>query len=305
LPVVAPLLALFVLRAPLRRMLIGAAALGVVALAYVGLRWWLLGEVGGYKDESGVSVVASLDPVRAMHFAFKAMRYALCPSTPGVLPDGLFWLRYLPLPVFAAGALLALRAPARRRELLTALGLGVVGLVALAPVANWAWIRWDYLGSRFLYFPSAIGLLALASLVPGALGAPDAKGERRQMLAFVAGLALLLVPQVISLRNLNAQLSESARISRRTLDVLLEHVPERRAVPPLGVTGLTDIERNAYLWLNGFAEAARLFTPWTGQVLDLEPEAFLKLEAELSPEVKRRRVFLRWLPDEERFERIL
>lgn len=156
---VLPLPALFPLLLPwhkVRRSMAATVAMAGVAVLYLGVRLFLFRGLGGYLDAQGHSIARSFRPAEfARALALEIPYHILLP----LQGAGRF-----ALPILAGMAALLLglvlasgiwRRPAALAR------LAAVGFLAVAPVAPMLNVTADFQGSRLLYFPVAMLLLAL------------------------------------------------------------------------------------------------------------------------------------------------
>jgi len=242
-----PLLAgtAWLLRAPRARALRGLAILGGLVGAYLGLRCWMLGGVGGYPERTSGQATFFAWPV-ALRFLPRAFALCFVPAHYADFPQPWHPLKLLPATVLAVATLRAVRRRGPAPFLRELAPLLVLFALSLAPVIGWTQLHADLQGSRFLYLPSALACTALATVLVG--GAPQ-----RRSFAVVAS-TLVVGAWLAGLLLVNRHWSEAAR----TAEAMVRRFPADTA-RPIWVTDLPDHHHGAYVLRNHFDQGVALF----------------------------------------------
>lgn len=295
-----PLLVLISLgffRHSLRRQWPGLVCLATVSAAYVVVRWRVLGGLGGLSSGGGESVNDRIDLPAAAHFAAKAVQLTTAPLHWDF--DGLSGELIGDLPLLG-WALLAIAAwRSRDRPHLWRRGVPVLllFLCSMAPIANWAGVNGVLIGSRYLYLPSVFSCIGLGLLASRSTdGSADSSGPRRDWSVLI-GLALILPLWGFQLVRMNCRWDEAATLSRQMVDELR---PPKHELA-LQVTDPLDNHHGAYVFRNGFALAASLYTDWGPDSRHISREDWQRARLRASPELIAGNVFQRWLPARERW----
>ncbi|MEM8961645.1 MAG: hypothetical protein AAGD38_09215 [Acidobacteriota bacterium] len=235
------LLPLIVLVLAPRRVGITLGALGTTAALYLGTRWWLFSGLGGYRDASGQTLLAHLDPLLFVRNLFAQIPFrVLVPVKPPVEP--LWWLMIAGVTV-ATGVVIVVTLELWRRPkpLIAAL---IVFVLAALPVAPIVGVSPDHENSRLIYFPIAVLLVAL-----GAAWRPHKMARASVAILGVMWLGLTLF---------NAQSWRVASLEvRHSLELLAKAQRDLGSGATVFMAG-HDTYRGAYTWRNGFGHAAAL-----------------------------------------------
>lgn len=216
--------------------------MGGVAVAYLLVRWSLLGGLGGYTDAAGRSLAASISPAHLVRTLTLQIPHRLLVP---VKDPGALHLPVLLASAFLLGGLaLALGVHRRPGRLAVAAGLFVVGVLPAAPILG---VEWHHEGGRLLYFPVALLLVGLARAV-------DLRGPVRGRVAAGAFAGLVVLWTWAALDN-QGSWRQAGRIAADGRQALAS----APASWPAGATVLVDLpdtHRGAYVFRNGLAQAA-------------------------------------------------
>ncbi len=193
-----------------RRAIVGVGALGAMVVAYLLLRWWLIGNLTGYAARPGGLAGALANQMRylldAVHCAVMPGDRSAWPAPDALrLGSGVAWV---------AITLAALLAGAGQRLARPAAALVVAFVLSTVPAAAWGSLEADTAGSRFLYPSLAFTAAGLAFLV-------DA-GGRHLRARWLTGLGVLalLSTSGLGLRRTLEPWSKAAALSARIVDDL-------------------------------------------------------------------------------------
>jgi hypothetical protein len=237
---VLPLPALLPLLMPWSKARRSTLATAAVAVLYLGGRFLLFRGPGGYLDAQGRSIALSFRPVDfARELGFEIPYRLLLP----LQGAGRF---ALPIVLAMAALLLGLMLASGLHRRPAALArIAAVGLLAILPVAPVLNVAADLQGSRILYFPLAMILLALGV---------ELRQPARPAVA-LAGL-LAIVWMGLAWRN-GGPWTAASDEARHTLAALAQN----QAAWPAGAevwVDAHDTRDGAYVFRNGLSHAAQL-----------------------------------------------
>lgn len=208
-------------------------------LAYLAARVFLLGGIGGYLTAGGSSLLWSISP--------KDLFYAVALQIPYRLVVPLKRAGEL-APVLAGASLALIGAFLVSTGMLRKVRCAVTPIAAtficLLPVAPVLRVDYDHEGSRLLYFPVAIGILALVLCL-----------ERLPRRAMVVSGLLVAYWSVVTILN-GSSWSAASRAVAETLGSLAE-LQARYPAESTVMVDAADTLEGAYVFRNGLPEAAR------------------------------------------------
>jgi len=237
---VLPLPALLPLLLPWHKARRPALAMAAVAAIYLGGRFLLFRGLGGYLDAQGRSIALSFRPAGfAKALGFEIPYRVLLPLQGAD--------RFaLPILIGMAALLLGLATASGLHRRPAALArIAAVGLLAILPAAPVLNVAIDFQGSRLLYFPLAMLLLALGLELPP---------PPRPALALAGFLAVVWMG--LAWRN-GGPWTAASDEARRTAAAL----EQSQAAWPAGAEVWVDVHDTrdgAYVFRNGLSQAARL-----------------------------------------------
>jgi hypothetical protein len=284
-------------RASLRRQWPGLACFAALTAIYFLVRGQVLGGQGASALDGGQGLQSRLDPPAALHFALKAVEFTTAPWHMDFYGGAGRLVQVVPL---AGWALLVLAgwAGAERGRLLRQAGpVLALFLLSTLPVANWARVNGMFMSSRYLYLPSIFACVGLGLLASRAGRWSSAGAGRRQALAVLLGLALILFPWSLQLVHVNRRWDAAGSLSRQ----MVESLRPPGGAGRLRVTDLRDNFHGAYVFRNAFDEAATLYTDWGAGTRLLEPAEWQAQRLRASPAAVRANVYQRWLSEEGRW----
>ena len=217
----------------------------VLLFAYILTRRLVIGHfIGGYGTSVHGHVDLEVIGKLFLYFPSRILTPALGVWELGsiVIP-----LNMLSLAVASIAAVLLLRFGHRRMPVATTiLPVGMM-LILLLPVTNLSVVATSSEGTRFLYLPSSMFVLALAMVLAISL-------ERRWIILVSAAL---LVPGAWAGYSAAARWVEAGDLTRRTINALREAPPSER----LWLLCVPDDIDGAYVFRTGIDSAHTLFNP--------------------------------------------
>ncbi len=193
---------------------------GVLALAlgaYLAMRSYALGGLGGYRSADGASLHARIDVARILTYVQNAVLHTVAPG-PWDGGDG----PWVTVAVGVAGganlALLA-AAPWNRRTVWPSTLVVGAWLLALSMGATWGRLTPDLIGTRLLYLPHVIACGGAGWLA----GAAWQLGGWRRGLVAVA-VTLIVVTQIALTRTVNGWWAHGGSLVQAAIDDIDERV---------------------------------------------------------------------------------
>ena len=274
-----------------RQRWLGVSGFVVMSGVYLVVRRTVIGKwIGGY----GTAVHMQHDPGELVtNLVLYPLRMLLSHLPAALLPEDLpatgvqqlalgALRRYVPAwgrVLLGAGILAAAaglgwlgRRAARRLSRAQALTLGfliVAFYVALLPVVNLRVTMLSTDGERFLYFPSAFAVTAVAAVLRAGLRRPWLQR------AAIAGLLLFYVTML-------GYSSRNFRDAGRTTEQIVRQLRSEPAATPLIITNLPDDIGGAYVFRNGLGAALRLFEIPARELLVLTRHTMLHPDDEVA-----------------------
>lgn len=225
-----------------RRAIEASVALGALCAVLFAYRWWALGGIGGYVDQTGVRAVWRSRPLHTSEaLLYRQWAFLFFPVN-WVAPVE-WWLRAAAVAFIAMLGICAGWGGASRPRLLA--GIAFV-LAAVVPVQHILMFTIDFAGARVLYLPLVGLAIFWAALLEGA-----ARRGRRWVAA-----AVLIGFNVAALQhNLKPWRTtpEAAAAVCRALGREMAHDPR-----PVWVSGLPDRRQGVYFLSNGFPECVEM-----------------------------------------------
>jgi hypothetical protein len=243
---ILPLPFLLPLLLPWRQVRRAVPAMVLVAGSYLLFRFALFRGPGGYLGDDGASLLFRLKLLPTLRAVL--LRLPLRIFVPVKRPGDLMPLFAL-LSALLLGGVLAVLGNLAPRPRLRALLLAAAAVgLALLPILPIFSLGVDQEDSRMIYFPVAVGLLAVA-----AHGVGDLRLPRVSRWAFAG---LLLFWSVATLWNGRAWTAAAVEVSR-TRAALADLAPRLPPGSQVVVAG-HDTWRGAFAWRNGLAAAAEI-----------------------------------------------
>ncbi|HXM44227.1 MAG TPA: hypothetical protein VN924_23525 [Bryobacteraceae bacterium] len=235
----------FLPRAQWRRAIAASLALGSVCAFLFAYRWWALGGIGGYADNTGVSTVWHSRPLHSSEALFlRQWAFLFFPVNWSAPLE--WWLRAAAAGFLAMLVAFTARGAAPRNSRAPLLGGLAFLLAAAIPVQHLLMFQPDFAGARVLYFPLAGFAIFWAALL-----------ERldRSKLTWAMATALIAFNVVALQHNMRPwRTTPAAAIAVcRALGQELANDPR-----PVFVSGLPDRLHGAYFLSNGFPECVEM-----------------------------------------------
>lgn len=225
-----------------------AAVSAAVTAAYLAVRVYWLGGLGGYRAVDGGTVHQRLDLGHALGYVAQALAHLLAPG-PWDGADGAAVTGLVGVAAVLALTLLGLALADRdNRRLLPA--LGACSLAALSVTAGWATLGADLAGVRYLYFA--------AMFVGVGLAASSVSSSPRRRAVAVALLTALVLVQLVLVRVVNARWAESGALARAAVEGVAVRVAARDT-SHVFLHGAPATFRGAHALPWGIEQAARVF----------------------------------------------
>ncbi len=260
-------LALWYFRPLSRRAWWGLVALAAVTVVYLGMRFELLGGMGGLPDEQGGSTHLHPSLGRLTHFAEHALASVVAPLNREVYPFPFHPLQIVPMLGMAVVLALCFRARGWKGGARDLAPFALAFLASLLPLAGWARLYLDNQQSRFLYLPSAFSCATIGASCAFLRAGASKRYARSAGLAVGIVIATWCVGLVLE----NQHWHRAASTTRRMIETFPPPVPG--ASGSVFVADLPDNYCGAYIFRNSFHRAAELFTAHGEGVLPVHSPA--------------------------------